>query len=144
MKGQHLVVNEVLLFAIGVLITAHVALSFSTIQASLNSVSTKDHFRNIGDVVAAGVVRTAAQNSSAVISLPDKISGKVYVVSLKDDSVIVYDFSDPETKVSQKLFNIAQTDCSIEGIFCLSGEVLSTAGRAEIYLDGKTIKIRRG
>lgn len=142
-KGQNIVINEVLLFALGILITVHVVNSFSTMQSSLRQVSTTDQFTGVADIISSAAVQAASSNASIVAEFPEKISEEVYVISLKDDSVIIYDLGDPDTKVSQKLFNIAQTDCSSEGVFCLDGEVLSTAGRAEIYVDGKTIKIRR-
>ncbi|MBI4018073.1 MAG: hypothetical protein HY368_00515 [Candidatus Aenigmarchaeota archaeon] len=143
LKGQHLVLNEMLLFALGILITAHVVFSFGSIQSSLNEVSTKDQFMNAGDIIVSGVSRAVAENSTVVVNFPEKISGRTYVISLSEDSVFVQDFSNPEVQVSQKLFNIAKSNCITEGVFCLSGEVLSTAGRAEIFIDGKTIKIRR-
>jgi len=142
-KGQYLIISEILLFALGILITANVVVSFQTIHASLSKGALKDQFGSVADVVITAVVKAATTNSSIAVTFPAKISEKIYVISLKDESIIVYDLDAPDINVTKKLFNITQSNCITEGIFCASGDVVSTVGRAEIYIDGRTIKIRR-
>lgn len=142
-KGQYLIISEILLFALGILITANVVVSFQSIQSSLSKAALKDQFGSVADVVSTAVVKAATTNSSIAVIFPTKISEKIYVISLKDESIIVYDLDAPDINVTKKLFNITQSNCITEGIFCAAGDVVSTVGRAEVYIDGRTIKIRR-
>jgi len=144
MKGQYLILGEILLFAFGLAIANYVIFSFQRTEGRTNEVALKDNFQLIANMLSTAVIKTSeSANSSVRFFLPEKISGRTYAISFKSDSVIVFDLDNPEVNVIQKLFNITQGNCISDNAFCSSGDVVSTAKSIEVFSDGKTVILRR-
>lgn len=143
-KGQHIILGEILLFAIGIAIANYVIFSFQSAETRTSEVALKDNFQLIADMVSTSVIKASeSSNVSVRLFLPEKISERTYAVSLKGDSVIVFDLYNTGINTTQKLFNITQENCISNNAFCARGDVASTARSIEIFSDGKDIILRR-
>ncbi len=144
MKGQNIIIGEILLFAIGIAIANYVIFTFQKAQDKTTEIAIKDNFKAIANTVSAAAAKAVESgNISVRILLPERMAGRQYVVSLKKDSVVVYDLLNSGINVTQKLFNITQENCISENTFCARGEVISAARAVEIRADGKNIVLRR-
>lgn len=144
MKGQNIVLSEILLFAIGIAIANYVIFSFQRTEDRTTEVALKDNFRALAGVVSVAAAKaTENANLTFVFPIPERISGRQYSISMKGDSVLVSDLLKSEINVTQKLFNITQENCISNNAFCASGDVVSAARAIEITSDGKNIVMRR-
>lgn len=144
MKGQNIIIGEILLFAIGIAIANYVIFSFQKAQDKTTEIAIKDNFRAIANTVSAAAAKAVESgNISVRIKLPEKMSGRQYAISLKNDYIVVFDLLNSEINVTQKLFNITQENCISDNAFCARGDVVGTARIAEIRADGKNIVLRR-
>ncbi|MBI2232471.1 MAG: hypothetical protein HYU56_01000 [Candidatus Aenigmarchaeota archaeon] len=144
MKGQNIIIGEILLFAIGIAIANYVIFSFQKAQDKTTEIAIKDNFRAIANTVSAAAAKAVESgNISVRIQLPEKMSGRQYSIYLKNDYIVVFDLLNSEINVTQKLFNITQENCISDNAFCAKGDVVSTARIAEIRADGKNIVLRR-
>jgi hypothetical protein len=138
MKGQHTILREVFLFAIGVAITSFIVLSFNNVKYSASELALEDQMLKVADTVAGSIVNIAEtkQNATIRIILPEKLSDEIYRIKLSDDSVSVFLFTDPSINITKKIFNITKT-------YVIAGEVVSTGRFFEIVSENKNIRIRR-
>jgi hypothetical protein len=149
MKGQYLILAEILLFAFGLAMANYAISTFQGAQGRTSEIAAKDNFRLIANSVSTAVVKASENgNSSIRLFLPEEIAGREYAIALKEDSVIVFDLNDPAINVTQKLFNITQQNCNSDNAFCARGAVsgsfvASSAKAIEIFSNGKDIVIRR-
>lgn len=144
MKGQNLILAEILLFAFGLAIANFVIVVFQKTESRTGEFSTKDNYRLVAGMISTAIIK-ASQNTNATVKvlLPEKISGRIYEIHLQGGAVTVIDEKNPDINVTQKLFNITQENCISDNAFCAGGIVTSTAGSAEIVANGKTILLRR-
>lgn len=143
-KGQNIIFMEILLFGFGILLANFVIVSFQGTDEKTQEIALKDNFRLVANAVSTAVVKASeSANSSVRLLIPEKISEKVYMISMKGDSVMIFDPYNPEINASQKLFNITQENCISDNAFCAQGDVISTSKSVEVFSDGKTIVLRR-
>ena len=138
MKGQHTVLREVFLFALGVAITSFVVLSFTNVQTASQNLALRDQMLKVADLVSGSVVHVAevGENASIGIEIPEKIAEKIYRIRLGDDRVTVALLDDPAVNITKKIFNITSS-------YVMSGEVISTGRFFEVTTENRNIRIRR-
>ena len=143
MLGQYRIVSEILIFAIGILITGFVVVNFANIQTFVVDVATDEQYKSASNVVRTAVIRSSYFNSSLRFSLPPEISGKTYIIRAGDGSCSKGEqcsilIIDPETgrKFDQEIFNMSQS-------YNIIGDVVSTSKEFHIANDGNAISIKR-
>ena len=138
MKGQHSILREVFLFAIGVAITSFIVLSFNNVKQTTTELALKDQLLKVADTVLGSVVQLAELRENATIRLilPPRLSDEIYRIKLSEDSVSVFLLNNPSVNATKKIFNITNT-------YVISGEVISTGKYFEIIAENKNIRIRR-
>ncbi len=137
-KGQHTILREVFLFAIGVAITSFIVLSFNNVQNTSRELAMHDQMLKVATTVAGTVVHLAQieENATIKIILPEKLSEEIYRIKLSDGVVHVSLFGDSAINVTKKIFNIEKT-------YVITGEVISTGRFFEVISEDKSIRIRR-
>lgn len=135
MKGQHDILIEILLFAIGISLTGYVILNYQTIENKISSTSVHDQFNNVADVVESSIIKAAGRKVVIGFRIPDKVSNHAYKIEIGNNYIIVQSYSSPETRVTRQLFNM--------GNYNIRGEVNSNAGYAEIVSDSTNIELKR-
>ncbi len=148
LKGQYDLINEIILFAIGLAITSFIIVNFSKIENTSSSLSINDSFKAVANQIANAVVKVyTTPNSSISIEIPDKIQEKVYSITLDDaaSSVVLKTLDKPDIIISQQLFNISKRNYINNGgkKYTISRSVVSSAKFIEIAFENDEIIIRR-
>jgi len=138
-KGQYTIINEVLLFAIGIGITSLVFLSFHNIETSMEKTATDDQLVTLSNFVINGIVKVVEsdENTSLMLKLPKKISERTYKISAENDNLVVFDMNDPRVNATQELFNIT-ADKNINIV-----DITSSAEYIIIKYTDNTVEISR-
>lgn len=135
MRGQYRIVLEIMLFGIGVGITSYVVASFSQLQRTVEGSAVQDQLTAVANAVSTAIVRSVEENRTLFLSIPDKLSEKIYRITFQDDNrnacggtgecYVVVSFPEEGGEVRKKIFNIGSSHI-------ITGDVVSTAGRLEI------------
>lgn len=144
-KGQYRIISEILLFAIGIMITGYVILNFNNLQESAKDITIKDQLENVADAVAAGIVKSANTGNATVrLTVPNRISGSLYRISIKDadGGKLVINTLDGLATVERQLFNINYDNTNSSNNVVNNSEVTSSAQFIEIVKNEK-ITLRR-
>lgn len=109
MKGQYILVNEVLLFILGIFIVYFVASSFSSIQEGLENITTYDHMNSLSEFFVVGILKAyeSGENSTLILKMPEYFSTQTYRITANGNNLTVAIASDPRIKVTRELFNIS-------------------------------------
>lgn len=137
-KGQHTIVREVFLFAIGVAITSFIVLSFNNVKNTSTNLALEDQMTKVANTVAGSVIKLSQikDNSTIKLSLPEKLSEEIYIIKMNENGIRVYIFENPSINITKKMFNITKS-------YVISGEVVSTGKFFEIVSENSNIWIRR-
>jgi hypothetical protein len=108
-----------------------VILNYQNLQGILTELTLKDNLLSVSDTLSAGILKAAESNSIVRIRIPYEISGKMYTISVKNDTIILASFENPAINVTQQLFNISQSHN-----ITLSGNILLSSSR---YLQIRTL-----
>jgi hypothetical protein len=138
MKGQYLLVNEVLLFVLGIFIVYFVATSFETIKIGINQVTTTDHMTALSDLFVLGIVKTfeAGDNTSMVFKMPEDLSVQTFRIRASGNQLIVSLYSDDRINLTREIFNISTSKV-------ITGNLISSAQYVMITNNATHIEIRR-
>ena len=137
MKGQIRIVSEVLLFMVGIAIASFVIYIFGNISSSVQTLSSEDQMKAIGNEVADAIIKTSKNiNTTIRVKIPIRLSGNSYNIWVLDHVVV----SDGKTSVYAELFNITKS----YDIIVLSGKISSAAQFVEVQsTDNKKIFVYR-
>jgi len=135
-KGQMLVFEQVMLFAIGVAIFAICFASFSAYESYFAETGNADQLDQVRDYVAYAIVKSSeglgVTSSYFTIQIPKSIGGEIYRVSLSPLGLNVTAL--PSMKYSfTSLYNLGETTEFRES------EVMSTSGMIVLYKNGNKI-----
>jgi tagatose-1,6-bisphosphate aldolase len=138
MKGQYRIINEIIIFTIGIAITSYVAFSFYGIQKNVSNITKTDQIESISNLVAAAIVKSAetGYDNTITLRIPKTISGSAYAVKARGNTLTVYYIKEPEINVTKQLFNINQTHN-------ITGEIVSSSEYIEIQNTANNIKLKR-
>ena len=135
MKGQQRVVNEVMIFAVGIAITTFIIFSFQNISDGISRISVEDQLISVSNLISSGIVKAAGTDSIIRLRIPKDVSGMIYKISLRDDNITVATIEKP-VSLSKEIFNIANP-------YIIRGEVFSSAEYIDIISSGSDITIKR-
>lgn len=137
-RGQYQIVNEVVIFAIGIAITSYVAFSFSGVQKNISYMTKVDQIDSVASMLSLSIIKSAETTGNNTISLhiPKTISGSEYVIKASGNVLFIYFLKEPHLNVSKQLFNINETHS-------ITGEIISSAEYIEIQKLGNSIKLVR-
>ncbi len=141
MKGQNKIINEMLLFALGISITAAVILNFQTVHNSANDTTIYSNFNNVANTVLNGITQVLnGDEGKVVVRIPESISSEVYRIKISSDTLMISSIDDPSINITKDLFNISESHI-------IYGDVISSAQYVEIVSETtgltKFINVRR-
>jgi len=141
MKGQNQIINEVLLFAIGMSIAAAVIINFQTVQRTSSETTIYSNFENVANTVINGITEVVkGERGKVVVAIPDTIASIQYKIKVSSDYLIISSINDPKINITKRLFNISSSHI-------IQGEVPSAARYIEITYETtpftKLVRIRR-
>ncbi len=145
-KGQYRIVSEILLFAIGIMITSYVIINFNTVHDSAKKLTLNDHLGSVADAVSTAVAKVATlDNASIRLAIPEKVSDSIYRVSIKDadGGKLVINTLDGSATVERQLFNINYDNTVSSNNVINNSEVISSAQFIEIVKNEKITLLRR-
>ena len=149
MIGQYRIISELVLFGIGIMITSYVIINFTNVQNTIQDVTLKDQFDGIADVVSTSVLKAAeCGNCTIRFRIPDKVSDKIYKISIKSEyeasvgGILIINTVDGKTFLQRQLFNINYDNIDGSRNIINNSEVTSNAEFVEIVNNG-VITIRR-
>ncbi len=140
MKGQFRIINEMLIFGIGIFLVVFVAQNFQAIQGPVSKISMQDQLTEVSDTISTAVIKayTTGPGSSVKIRLPSRISETAYSIKIQDNKLLVQSQRDASISVTNELFKIGGTYFNIIAENGLSG----SAGYIKITFDGSKIEIK--
>lgn len=144
-KGQYRAISEILLFSIGIMVTGYVIINFDTLRSGVKEISVRDQLENIADAVSSAVVKVAnANNATARLAIPDRVSGSLYRVAIRDadGGKIVIMLLDGSATIERQLFNINYDNTNNSSGVVNNSEVASSAQFIEVIKNEK-ITLRR-
>ena len=155
MRGQYRIISEIILFSVGILITGYVLINFNSLQSSTAALTLDDQMNGVADAVATAIIKVASEdNASLRLVIPDKISGSIYKISIKEGAdgngeLIISKLDETcaapgcFTSVRRKLFNINHDNTITSNNVINNSEVVSSAQFIEIVKNEKITIIRR-
>lgn len=144
-KGQYRIISEILLFAIGIMIVGYVIVNFNDLQEAAKGITVNDQLENVADIVSVAIVKTAnVENATIRLTIPDKVSGSIYRISIKDadGGKLIINTLDGLATVERQLFNINYDNTDSSNNIINNSEVISSAQFIEIVKNEK-ITLRR-
>ena len=136
-KGQTLVIEQVLLFAIGVAIFTISFAVFSSYQAFYRTTSTNDIATGVRDLVASNVLKVAGQDNTTasflILPLPRTIGEDPYFIQLNQTGLTIDAGNGPLRLIK------SPTLYGLNASFVLQGRVWSVNGRITIKRDRNKI-----
>ncbi|MBI5061464.1 MAG: hypothetical protein HZB67_04075 [Candidatus Aenigmarchaeota archaeon] len=100
-KGQYRIVNEVFLFAIGILIAIFIMMSFQDLEKKTEEYAAADQLNSISNAVFTGIIKVAGDNSTIRLRIPN--DGGKYSISARDGNLIVKLTDNPADNVTRFL-----------------------------------------
>jgi hypothetical protein len=142
MKGQNKIINEMLIFALGISITAAIVINFQMVQKSADETTTYSNFHNVANTIINGMTVVMNDRGKVVVKIPDQINGEVYRIKVSSDELIISNADNPSINIKKSLFNISSD-------YIVQGDVLSSAQYVDIVFEmsesglTKFIRVRR-
>ncbi|MEE9323106.1 MAG: hypothetical protein V3U72_01040 [Candidatus Aenigmarchaeota archaeon] len=135
-KGQILAFEQVLIFAISVVILITSFALFAMYQNFYISEATQDQLTQVKEYILSSIIKLCEKNdleSSIVLSIPKKIGGSFYRIKLSKESLNITLWP-PERGIDEfsTLYGFNET-------FDFSGRVISDMGKVVIYRRGNSI-----
>ena len=135
MKGQHRIVNEILIFTIGIAITSFVLISFQNINDGMSRIAVQDQLTSVSNLISSGIIKVAGTNAIVSLKIPRDVSGMLYKIHLEDNTVTLYTIENP-IPVTRQIFNIGHS-------YNIKGDVFSSAEYIDIKSDDSGIVVER-
>ncbi len=147
MKGQHIIINEILIFAIGLAITSFVVMNFNILQETLKEKALRSQLSSVANSIASAIALAGATNSTNTtlsLAIPEKVSEESYLISVQDAGGRECERSEDcrlnlktsVTSFSMQIFNISQS-------YNIKGSIHSSAKYIQVKSDGKNIELLR-
>jgi len=128
-KAQSMILEQVLLFAIGVSVFVACLGIFGMYQHHFLSISTDDQLNQVTDFITSHILRLCNNgnetNSSAILEIPQKTGNGYYEISLSNSGLRVTDSDTGASKFSP-LYNLSVS-------MQFSGKTVSRGGKLMIY-----------
>ncbi|MCD6215988.1 MAG: hypothetical protein J7J92_02855 [Candidatus Aenigmarchaeota archaeon] len=139
MKGQIKIVNELLIFAIGMGIAVVIILIFQTVRDVTSQVAIKDQTEEVGNLISSYILKANQSNAyyEARLQIPEKIGGHKYYIDVKDKDgeAVLTLVSSSGYSFSQELFNIDKNKIITEKIASSAKYISISSDKNRIYLN---------
>jgi len=133
MKGQYQIINEILIFAVGIVLVGVFLLTFQSLQNSVGDLSTKDQLETVSNYIASGIVKAySIGNSELRLEIPEKIGNDIYRIYANENLTLFasgYNYT-------KELFNIGKN-------YNITGGTLSSAKYIKIIVNTTNILLTR-
>jgi len=138
MKGQQTIINEIFLFAFGLLLAIFVYFFFLYFNNWLSELIIKENLETISTLLSSSIIKfyETKGNGTIKINIPSQISDKSYIIEAFGNRIIAYEIYSPQNIVSNGLFYIS-LDKNI------NGAVASSYGYTKIKFNSTNIEIGR-
>ncbi len=138
-KGQVIVFEQVLIFAIGIVILMSSLSLFTMYQNYYVASTSQNQITEIKEYMLSNVIEMCGRedaNATDILSIPKTIGGHFYKISLSGTGVNVT--SEPDGSISDfsPLYGLNQS-------FVFSGMVISDTGKVVIYKSGNAVTLDR-
>jgi len=151
MRGQIVVFENMIIFAISMVIFIFCFMIFLNLQDYYTVVSVHDQMNKVTNMVSAAIVAVATDhetNSSVVVKLPKTIGNEFYELRLYGATATsIYGNVTVKLKGTVKGSEVFGLGCCQSGMACLqgcyvfSGKALSQKGKVTVYKSGNQINI---
>lgn len=133
LKAQVVIFENVMIFAISVIIFLSCYVVFSVYQSYYSSTAAEDQLNKVRDFLSSNIVSMTMKkgSSSVVLKIPETAGYQEYVIEL---SSLGLSLKTADLEKTSSLFNLNRT-------YDLSGKTVSTKGRISIYKKGDQIII---
>lgn len=137
-KGQILSVEQMILFAVGIIITMTVFFSFNTVKGEIKNFVEKEQLEEIGQLIDSGIseVYATGYNNSLKLNVPEKIHTKTYKIILQDNPKMLKVKLLNERKSVK--FNLTHIPVYME-----ENSLAGSKGVIKILYNGNNIKLER-
>jgi len=120
LRGQYQILEQVILFGIGLIILTSVFSIFSLLGDRIGFISVHDNFQETGLAVASNLVEVYGQgkyfyNASLILPLPRVVGNRLYRVSIDVDGVHITAVETAGYNASVGVYNINRTAGSFRG-----------------------------
>lgn len=132
MKGQYRLINEFMIFAMGIFIVFSVAANMDSSENWVKEVSTKEQMMNIYTIVHEKIIEANQKNAKIYLDLPKTISGESYSIALSSSKITV---STDEYSLSKDMHDVSSYN-NVKG-------TVYSGGRFIIFSDSTNLEIRR-
>lgn len=133
MKSQAVIFENVMIFAIGMMIFLSCFVVFNLYQSYYISTATEDQLNAIKELVTTNILYLTLKNanSSVTLKIPERVAGKDYIIELSEQGLSI---GTDEIKKHSDLFFLNRS-------YEFSGKIVSTKGKISIYKIDKEIII---
>jgi hypothetical protein len=127
-KGQYKIVSEIFIFAVGIVVTAFILLSFQDLGKRTGDYASLDQLTQLSDSVAASILKASESNSTVRLQLG---SGS-YRVAVENGYLIISMADNPKINVTRFLnmgeYNIKGNTVSEYIIIAANGNTIDIRG----------------
>jgi len=133
-KGQYLVVEEIILFSLGLIIAFSFLAVFQVFEKEAKSQTGDEQLRILGQIVSSNILELVETNTTGKIefSLPPSIGGNEYLLKLNSKGIFI------QTKNNKTYISSV---FGLENKYNLQGSVESTVKKATLSLKGEQITL---
>lgn len=136
MKGQHTILGEMFLFAIGIIVVSYIVMVFGTLDENLSKESMEKKLYHIGNRIKLGITKLFPLNrGSILVDIPKKINRKDYYFFLKENKLLIKIVGEPTNKTIP-ISNIFNTEM-------VNNRITGASEYVTIRKDGETITLER-
>jgi len=133
-KGQHLILEEIILFSLGLIIALGFFSTFQSFEKSAKTQSREEQFEMLGEIISSHIIELTQSNATGKIefSIPESIGGEGYLLALKVGGIMI------QTQSHQVHITPIY---GIEEKYEMDGVVQSNYKKASVTLEGEKITL---
>ncbi len=133
-KGQQLIVEEMILFGIGLIIALGFLSAFQGFEKGAKEQSGKDQIEQMGEIISAQIMELVQTKSEGklIFELPQTLGGERYYIKLKQGGILI------QTQ-SNKVY--VTHVFGLDKKYYFKGGIESSSKKATLTLENKTITL---
>lgn len=116
-KGQYILIEHMLYFALGVIIFSSSFYTFTKVRDRISIYSTREVFKNIANYVTNQIVRiytigkemNTSKPVEITLSLPQKVNGQYYRLIIQGNQTKIFSLRDPKISYTMSLYNLERS-----------------------------------
>ncbi|MFH0832567.1 MAG: hypothetical protein V1900_02520 [Candidatus Aenigmatarchaeota archaeon] len=144
MKAQYRILEEILIFSLGIAIVSFVMINFQHLHDSMSGVAIESQLTSVSNMLTAAIIKSSLSNNSVIrMSIPETISDNEYQIKIADSGGRTCNVGDEcllklsctDTIISQRLFNISQTHNIIGNVVSGSRYIRIVSNSTDIVVE---------